>query len=82
MSALMTITEVSTKLGYFIKIWVGYIKIQGEINLVRINNTLEHRNNEHGLYHIHRYRTLLGPKHLLRTSNFKFHKTRTTEEHT
>ena len=50
----MTVTAASIKWGYFIKIWVGYLQIQGEINLVRINN-----NNEHELYQLHRYRTLV-----------------------
>ena len=74
----MTVTEASTKWGYFIKIWVGYFKIQGEINLVRINNTP--RYNEHGLYQIHRYRTLVSDHKstlsqlfcLLYSSNLKF----------
>ena len=35
--ALMTVTKASFRWGYFIKIWVGYFKIQVEINLVRIN---------------------------------------------
>ena len=76
---LMTLTEASVKWGYFIKIWVGYFKIQAELNLVRINNTVEPRYNEHGLYQIHRYRTLVSDHKstlcqlfcLLRTSNFK-----------
>ena len=78
----MTVTDASIKLGYFLKIWVGYFKIQREINLIRINNnTVEPRYNEH----VHRYRTLVSaPKstlcqlllfYLLRTSNFKFHRT-------
>ena len=51
----------SIKRGYFIKIWGGYFKIQGEIlNSVRINNTAEPRYNEHGLYQIRRYRTLVS----------------------
>ena len=49
---------VTFELGYFIKIWVCYFKILGEINLVRTNNTVEPRYNEHGLYQIHRYRTI------------------------
>ena len=51
-----------------------------EINLVRSNNTVEPRYNEHGLYQIRRYRTLVADHKstlcqffcLLRTSNFKF----------
>ena len=54
---LMTVTEASIKWGYFIKIWVGYFKIQGEINLV---NTVEPGYNERGLYQIHCYRTLVS----------------------
>ena len=64
----------------FIKLWVGHFKIQGEINLDRINNTVEPWYNKHGLYLIHRYRTLVSDHKstlcqlfcLLRTSNFKF----------
>ena len=52
--------EVSIKNELFVKkvedrvvrkeVRFGYFKIQGEINLVRINNTVEPRYNEHGLY--------------------------------
>ena len=51
---LITATEAS-------KVSLFY-KIQGEINLVRINKTVEPRYNEHEheLYQIHRYRTLVS----------------------